>query len=226
MQKIAVIPARGGSKRIYQKNIKPLFGVPIIVRTLRTIIKSKCFDQVIVSTDSQEIQNQICGFKECSIYRRSSDLSDDYTGTQIVVKDVCENWDIDNEDLVCCIYPTAVLLSVSILKASFLKHTSSSCKFTFAAKEYVHPFERSFFCENQKVVLPSNIQTSARTQDFKKRYHDTGYFYWGKSKYWKSMQPIIHDGNQAYILKQNEAWDIDTQDDWDLLEALWVSSND
>lgn len=218
---VAILPARGGSKRIPKKNIKNFHGIPIICRTLETIINSSCFDRVIVSTDCREIIKTVSQIPTCEIHRRTPELSDDATGTQQVIKNACDEMSLNDSDLICCIYPTAVFLTEKMVTDSLQEHIHANCRFTFAVKEYFHPIQRAFSCENKIIKLPQSVQENTRTQDLQKRFHDVGYFYWGKCEFWKNSCPVIADGNQAFILKKNEVWDIDDFEDWNLAEIIW-----
>ena len=187
------------------------------------IIDTNCFDQIIISTDSDEVKRHVLKIRGCEIHNRASFLSDDYTGTQAVLKNACEEMAFNDNDLICCIYPTAIFLTAEILSDSLRKHIAANCPFTFAVKEYAHPINRSFSCVNQRVNIRDRTAVLNRTQDLKKQFHDAGYFYWGCCKYWKEMYPIIYNGNQTYILKKNQAIDIDDQDDWDFAESMWTA---
>ena len=172
---VAIIPARSGSKRIKNKNIKLFFGKPIITYVIKLLIKSKIFDKIIVSTDSNKIA-KICAKSGAKILFRPKSLAGDYISTKDVVKHAIL-WMTKNfskPSRVCCIYPTAVLLKLSDLKKSFIKFKSNKYNYLFSATKYPHPIQRSFYIDRDKIKMDNKKNFYKRTQDLKDYYYDIG----------------------------------------------------
>ena len=218
---IAIIPARGGSKRIPLKNIKDFLGEPIIQRVLKEIHSSDIFDQIIVSTDDEVIRQVVENMKFVDIHNRPSSLSDDFTGTQAVIQSVCNELNLGDQDNICCIYPTAALIKAETLHESLLNFTNSDADFLFSAKRFEHPVQRGF-CINDKSKLTFVEEThiSKRTQDLTEMYFDAGYFYWGSGIAWKEARSIISPANEVHIYGALESYDIDERADWAIVEKL------
>ncbi|WP_462157642.1 pseudaminic acid cytidylyltransferase [Pseudoalteromonas sp. GB56] len=216
--KLAIIPARGGSKRILHKNIKPFCGTPIICYAIKTALHSGLFDKVIVSTDDPAIAEQArtCG-AEVPFFR-PDDLSGDHTPTRAVIQhglDFYENQGVQ-VDYVCCIYPTSPFLSADILKESFnnlsATETKNAC---FSATEFHYSPFRGFLYENNGPELVFPEHQKSRSQDLKPVYHDAGQFYWYKTEVDKTINPVINSSNaMIHALPNYLVHDIDTPDDW------------
>jgi len=218
---IAIIPARGGSKRILKKNIKLFLGEPIINRVLRQVILSNIFDQVIVSTDDISIMQVVSDSHNIDIHSRSSDLSDDHTGTQAVIQNVCYEMNLNDYDNICCIYPTAALLRAKTLVETLSKFNKSNSDFLFSVKRFEHPIQRGF-CINDvnKIISNESARTFERTQDINEVYFDAGYFYWGSGRVWKAQKSIINHSNEVFVYGPLDSWDIDDIEDWTVAEKL------
>lgn len=219
----AIIPARSGSKRIPMKNIRPIAGIPALCHAIRILKSSDLFDQIVVSTDYPLIQS--IANKEGAItpFIRPQNLSDDFATTKSVITHAIDQLMLDLDESICCFYPTSVLTRPTHLiesKSLSLKNLSS---FVFSAKHYPHPIERAIRLNEFDIFVEMLAMDSAerRTQDFENRVHDAGQFYWGTARAWKSDRPILDVGSQAYLLGQTEAVDVDTLEDWNLLEALF-----
>lgn len=218
---IAIVPARGGSKRIPLKNIKDFLGEPIIQRVLKEIQSANIFDQIIVSTDDQAIRQVVESMKFVDIHNRSSSLSDDFTGTQAVIQSVCNELNLEDQDNICCIYPTAALIKAETLRESLINFTNSNSDFLFSAKRFEHPVQRGFCINNKKkLAVVEETHISKRTQDFTEMYFDAGYFYWGSGIAWKEARSIISPSNDVHIYGALESYDIDEGEDWAIVETL------
>jgi pseudaminic acid cytidylyltransferase len=221
---IAVIPARGGSKRIPRKNIKTFCGKPMISRAIDAAKQSGLFDHVIVSTDDEEIAliARSCG--ATTPFLRPPELSDDMTPTVPVVAHAvqeCINlgW---YADYVCCIYPCVPFLVKDDLVKS-LDIIKTGVQFVYPVAEYAHPIQRAMRqLANGKMEFLSPQFELTRTQDLAKSYHDAGQFYWGKASSWLEQKKMHTDGLGMPIPNWRVV-DIDSVEDWKRAELIFNS---
>ena len=220
---IAIIPARGGSKRIPRKNIKDFCGKPMIAWAIDTAIKSSLFDHIIVSTDDEEIASIAMVHGAEAPFLRPLELSDDMTPTVPVVAHAvqeCINlgW---NVDYVCCIYPCVPFLVVDDLKKSFDILNDGNVNFIYPVAEYAHPIQRAMRqLKNAEMEFFSPQFELTRTQDLEKSYHDVGQFYWGMASSWLSHKKMHTDGLGMRIPNWRVI-DIDNFDDWKRAELIF-----
>lgn len=219
---VAIIPARGGSKRIPKKNIKNFFGKPMIGYSIEAARDSNLFSDIIVSTDSEEIAKVAKRFGAKVPFMRPDELSDDFTGTGAVVRHALEFLTSSGKkyDFCCTIYATAPFLQANALKQSFEKLKNSTAKYCFSATSFSYPFWRSFSIdENErcKMFFPEHFKS--RSQDLEEAYHDAGQFYWDKLNM-HSTKLIFESDSIPFILPRYMAQDIDTQEDWDMAELM------
>lgn len=223
MSTVAIIPARGGSKRIPRKNIKEFCGKPMIAWSIDAARKSGCFDRIIVSTDDAEIAQVAREFGAEIPFMRPSSLSDDYTGTIPVIRHAVE-WLSDNGSPVseaCCIYATAPFVSPEDLKRGQQMLHSEACSYAFSVTSYAFPIQRAIRITSEgKVAMfnPEHFQT--RSQDLEEAWHDAGQFYWGTAQAWKEEQLIFSGDAVAVKLPRHRVQDIDTPEDW--VRAEWL----
>jgi len=221
--KIAVIPARGGSKRIPRKNVKEFCGRPMIEWAISVALESKLFDHIIVSTDDKEIGEiaRSCGAKTPFI--RPNELADDLTPTVPVVAHalkLCLDIGL-SADYACCIYPCVPFLSPDDLKVAFEQIQKEGANFIYPVSEYVHPIQRAMrqlSTGQMQFINPEN--ELLRTQDFEKVYHDCGQFYWGLTSAW-IQQKKMHTDGLGLVLPSWRFVDIDTVDDWNRAEDIY-----
>lgn len=213
---VAIIPARGGSKRIPKKNIKQFLGKPIIAYSIETALASCCIDRVIVSTDDKEIADIAKSFGAEIPFVRPSELSDDHAGTIPVIKHAIEYIQQDNEiKYVCCIYATAPFLTADSIQKGFEALQEYDCDYAFSVTEYSFPIQRAIEIDgNGRAKMFQPEHRSTRSQDLPTAYHDAGQFYWGKSLSFTAEKPIMSDGSIPIILPRVLTQDIDTQEDW------------
>ncbi len=212
---LAILPARGGSKRIKKKNIKIFNGHPMIYWTLKILKNSNLFDKIIVSTEDKKIKNLSLKFGADIIIERPKKLSDDYTGTQEVISHSIKY--LENQklkfDYVCCVYPCSPFLQVNDLKkAAKIAYTND--KFVFPVSEYSHPIQRAMHKSKNKdlhFINKKNVQM--RTQDLKKTFHDAGQFYFAKKKTWISSKKM-HSYSKGIVIPNWRTVDIDNTNDW------------
>ena len=211
----AIIPARGGSKRIKKKNIKIFNKKPMIYWPLKLLKTSKIFDKIVVSTDDKNIKNISLKFGADIVIDRPKELSDDITGTQAVIKHSIKNLE-DKKfkiDYVCCVYPCTPFLQIADLKkAANLAYKYN--QFVFPILEYSHPIQRAMNLKKKNDLSFLNKRNeNVRTQDLKKTYHDAGQFYFGNKKTWISSKKM-HSYSKGIVLPGWRVVDIDNNDDW------------
>ncbi|SFR45044.1 N-acylneuraminate cytidylyltransferase [Pseudidiomarina maritima] len=226
--KIAVIPARGGSKRIPRKNIKEFCGKPMIARSIEAAYESGCFDKVIVSTDDQEIAEVAKDYGAEIPFLRPRELSDDYTGTMPVIAHAIEWFEAQNEnvDLACCIYATAPFVSADDIKTGLNVMESESLDFAFTVTSYAFPIQRAIkISSTNRVEMFHPELFNVRSQDLEEAWHDAGQFYWGTSLAWKENKPIFGTSSAPIVLPRHRVQDIDTPEDWTRAELLFKIMN-
>ena len=224
MKTIAVIPARGGSKRIPRKNIRDFCGKPILAYSIQAAKESGLFDRIIVSTDSDEIARVALEYGAEVPFIRPSELSDDYTGTNAVVKH-CIKWLLDageSIDTVCCIYATAPFLQPHYLKKGFDILKNHRCAYAFSVTSFPFPIQRSVRIRPDgrvEPIFPEHVPK--RSQDLEEAYHDAGQFYWGSPDSFLEDIPIFSSGSMSVVLPRYLVQDIDTDEDWQQAEAMY-----
>ena len=220
---VAIIPARGGSKRIPRKNIKDFFGKPLIAYSIEVALKSKLFDKVIVSTDDEEIAKIAVEYGAVVPFLRPKELSDDFTGTGAVVNHALEYLKEQGEvhDFVCTIYATAPFLDEKYLIEGFEKLKNSNAKNAFSCTSMPFPIQRTFkITQNERCEMfwPENFHT--RSQDLEEAYQDAGQFYWTNLNI-KSNEIIFGKDSILIILPRFLVQDIDTLEDWKRAEIMY-----
>jgi N-acylneuraminate cytidylyltransferase len=224
---IAIIPARGGSKRIPHKNIKDFCGKPIIAWSIEAAQNSKLFDRIIVSSDDPDII-QVAQAAGAEVpFLRPPELSDDHTPTIPVIRHAIE-WVQENGStpiFVCCLYPTAPFVTLSALTKSFTAlKTSAETDFVISATEYPFPIERSLrILPNGQLRMNHPEHAMTRSQDLPSNYHDAGQFYWGRASSYLKENSFFTNNSKLHILKTSEVQDIDTPDDWERAELMFHS---
>ena len=207
---LAVIPARGGSKRIPNKNIKNFHGKPIVAYSIEAACNSGCFDEVMVSTDSKEIADIAKSFGAKVPFLRSEKNSDDFASTASVLIEVLDNYAKNNTffDNLCCLYPTAPFVTAKKLKSSFdifnkadVTSLVSICKFSF-------PVQRGMFLRDGKLEFCHPEFALTRSQDLPPVYHDAGQFYWCKVKDFFFFFVLINKNSVVYEFEEFEFLDI------------------
>jgi len=220
---IAIIPARKNSKRIKNKNIKFFFGKPVISYAIKCAEKSKLFDRIIVSTDSEKIAKIAQKFGAEVPFLRPKKISLDKANTIDVIKHTL-NWLSEksiNPDYVCCIYPVTPLLTIYDLKKAYFIIKKNNYDFVISSAKYDHPLERSFEIKKNKIKLFDSKKVNSRTQKLKIFDHDAGQFYWGKKKSWIKNKNILTEKCFAYRLPKSRAQDVDNIEDWKFVEKIF-----
>lgn len=218
--KIAIIPARGGSKRIPRKNIKPFLGKPIIAYTIETAIKSQLFDEVMVSTDDEEIALIARSYGAKVPVLRSKDTSTDFATTFEVIQEVLSNYDSTFE-YACCIYPCNPFLTEQCLINAFELLVNDHKNAVFPIIAYSHPIQRAFQVKENSVVFTHPEFALTRTQDLPQRYYDAGQFYFFRVAPILASKQLIDTNSGGIIISEMEAQDIDNETDWKLAELKY-----
>lgn len=218
---IAIIPARGGSKRIPHKNIKEFCGKPLIAYSIEVAQKSKLFDKIIVSTDNEEIAKIAKKYGAEVPFLRPSDLSDDFTGTTPVVSHAIQKLNIKNLEAVCCIYATAPLLKEKYLQDGYKKLINSKLNYVFSATTFAFPIQRAIKLNANAVEMLYPEYASTRSQDLEDAYHDAGQFYWGKPDTWLEQKGVFCENSSIIQLPRHLVQDIDTLEDWERAELMY-----
>ena len=223
---LAVIPARGGSKRIPRKNIKMFHGQPMIAWSIQAAIESGCFDEVWVSTDDEEIAEvaQVYGAKVP--FLRPAHLSDDFATTADVMSHAVEEFGKINHalpDYICCLYATAPFVTKADLVQGLEKiKNNSNLNYVFSATTYPFPIQRAIkLNEHDTVEMFSPQYFNVRSQDLEEAWHDAGQFYWGTAEAWLNKVMIFASQSSVVELPRFRVQDIDTQEDWDRAEWLF-----
>ncbi|MDI4652864.1 MULTISPECIES: pseudaminic acid cytidylyltransferase [Pseudoalteromonas] len=223
MKSIAIIPARGGSKRIPRKNIKEFYGKPMIAYSIEAAKASGCFERIIVSTDDQEIADVARQYGAEVPFLRPDNISDDHATTMDVLQHAiswCKNanWQFDN---ICCIYATAPFIQVEDLQKGRNYLTNKDVMYAFSATSFPFPIQRAFYLNQQSQVemfQPEHLNT--RSQDLPEAFHDAGQFYWCKVEAIEKEMPFFSTHSRPVILPRKRVQDIDTPEDWELAELL------
>ena len=224
MKNLAVIPARGGSKRIPRKNIKLFKNKPMIAWSIEAAFNSSCFDEVLVSTDDEEIARIAKDYGANVPFVRPKELSDDYATTQEVIEHSIK-WLLKKNiffDNVCCIYATAPLVQVKDLKdALLILEKSIDDIYVFVATSYPFSIFRSIFIDEKgysSMLYPENFYQ--RSQDLKEAYHDAGQFYWSRIRDY-AKESMFGQSSIPIILPSYLVQDIDSEDDWVRAEIMY-----
>lgn len=226
---LAVIPARGGSKRIPRKNIKHFCGKPIIAWSIEAALKSKCFDKVIVSTDDAEIAEVSRQWGAEVPFMRPAELSDDYVGIAAVIRHAIE-WYIEHITIfeyVCCIFATAPFVEAKYLRNGLEILKKNNADSALAVTSFPFPIQRAVRITKDgflEMFQPEHYLT--RSQDLEKAYHDCGQFSWGRPDAWRDNVGRFPKKVIPLILPRHRVQDIDTPEDWRRAELLFKLLNE
>ena len=221
---VAIIQARGGSKRIPRKNIKDFCGKPMIAWSIEAARQSGCFSQVLVSTDDTEIADVARRFGAVVPFMRPAALSDDHTGTIPVVRHAA-SWLIEQgqqPERVCCIYATAPFITPADLRRGLGILADTGSDYAFSVTSYPFPIQRAIRIVPQgRVAMFNPEQFNARSQDLEEAFHDAGQFYWGRTSAWLAEKMIFSPDAAAVLLPRHQVQDIDTMEDWQRAELMF-----
>jgi N-acylneuraminate cytidylyltransferase len=229
MKNIAIIPARGGSKRIPRKNIREFCGSPIIKYSIEAAISSKCFDEIIVSTDDEEISQIAKKYGAKVPFLRSKKNSDDYSGTQDVLLEVISKYQElgKNYDYLCCIYPTAPFVTAKkLISAMQALKTNKYYDCVLPVVKYSYPIQRSLKIDDGKLIMNWPENYSKRSQDLESTYHDAGQFYLTKTSNFLENKSLFTKKTLPIIISETEVQDIDNEEDWKIAEIKYRILNE
>ncbi|PAF42840.1 pseudaminic acid cytidylyltransferase [Helicobacter sp. 11S02596-1] len=222
MKKIAIIPARGGSKRIPKKNIRLFCDQPILAYSIQNALACKVFDSVIVSTDDEEIAQTARDYGAQTPFMRPALLASDTTPTLPVIAHALQEINASNDDLACCIYPTAPLLETEYIILGLQKLLGNPEKlYAFSCVCFDFTPWRGFLIDNENISMLFPEHSSTRSQDLAEVYHDAGAFYWGKAGAFLEQKSIFASHSLGIVLPRMSVQDIDTPDDWEIAEIKY-----
>ena len=223
MRSVAIITARGGSKRIPDKNIRDFRGKPIICYSIDAAVQSGLFDEVMVSTDSENIAAIALASGAKVPFLRSEKNSDDHSTTADVLVEVLDRYRANNIvfDYGCCIYPTAPFVTPVLLNAAHKVLVEDAFEVVFPVVEFSYPIYRALERVGDKVKLKWPENEKARSQDLPKAFHDAGQFYWFKCATVLRTKSLFTEYTGSIIVDEMQVQDIDTEKDWQLAELKY-----
>lgn len=215
MRNLAIIPARGGSKRIPRKNIRPFLGKPIIAYSIEAAQQSGLFDEIMVSTDDEEIIEVANEYGASIPFKRSAENADDYATLADVVDEVVESYKSENKafNYGCCILPTAPLIKGENLRGALKVLVEEDFDSVRPVVPFSYPIQRALRLNNGRIEMFNPENQNVRSQDLEPAYHDAGQFYW--FRFDKGMRSVKKG---AIVLTNKEVQDIDDKEDWKLAE--------
>lgn len=223
MKRVAIIPARGGSKRIPRKNIKAFWGKPIIAYSIEAALSTGLFEEVMVSTDDAEIAEVAVACGASVPFFRSKATSDDYATTAAVLTEVLQAYKAAGKtfDYGCCLYPTAPLLKPSSITEAYKLLTRNHYDSVFPVLRYSYAIWRSLKLEEGKVMMNWPEHLGSRSQDLPAAFHDAGQFYWFNVRSFEDKPVLFTAHSGAIELNELEVQDIDSITDWKLAEMKY-----
>lgn len=223
MKKIAIITARGGSKRIPRKNIRPFLGKPIMAYSIEAALGSGIFDEVMVSTEDEEIA-EIAGQYGAKVpFFRSEKTAGDYAGTNDVLLEVLEEYEKRGEhfELGCCIYPTAPFVTAEKLRSAMEKLTAGDADTLIPVVEFSYPPKRAMVIRDGLLQFGDLRYIDSRSQDLEKEYHDVGQFYCFRTEAFRRNGKLMLGKILPYVVSETEVQDIDNEADWQIAEIKY-----
>jgi N-acylneuraminate cytidylyltransferase len=223
MSCVAIITARGGSKRIPGKNIKSFHGRPIIAYSIEAAIASKIFDEVMVSTDDDQIAEAAKSFGAIVPFKRTAKTSDDHSTTAEVLTEVILEYKQrkKNFEFACCIYPTAPFVTSEKLANAFEKLKTSGADCVLPVTKFSFPIWRSFKMNDDKVHYNWPEFALKRSQDLPPSYHDCGQFYFFNTERFLQTNQLVTDNTIGFEVPESEVQDIDNEEDWKIAEIKY-----
>lgn len=227
MSNIAIIPARGGSKRIPRKNIKDFCGESIIAYSIKAALDSRLFDEVMVSTDDEEIARISALYGAGVPFFRSVTNSNDYATTASVLSEVLDNYAALNKHFryACCLYPTAPFITAGKLREAYQLLVDNNFDTVLPVQPFSFPIQRAFYKEKDTVRWVDPQHALTRSQDLPKTFHDAGQFYFFNVDTFLATKQLITANSGAIEVNELEAQDIDNETDWKLAEMKFRLMN-
>lgn len=217
---LALIPARGGSKRIQRKNIRDFCGKPIISYSIAAAKESELFDKIMVSTDDLEIAAISSQMGAEIPFLRSKENSNDDAGLREVLEEVLNSYSKENLyfEYVCMILATAPFIRSKWLKEALALLKSTKCNSVIPVVQFSYPIQRALVMENQRIKMIHPENYAVRSQDLQKTYHDAGLFYWFDTRGIGGQESNILESSVGFQVSESEVQDIDTEEDWKIAE--------
>jgi pseudaminic acid cytidylyltransferase len=229
---VAIIPARGGSKRVPRKNVSDFCGKPMIAWSIEAALASDCFDRVVVSTDDDEISAVARSLGAELPFVRPAALSDDHAGILPVMAHAVRWLQRRNRvtgrrfDRACCIFATAPFMQPEDLRTGLSVLEAQYVDYAFTVTSYAYPIQRAVrLTARGRIEMMQPDGFDARSQDFEEAYHDAGQFYWGTADAWLEQRPLFGGGAAPVILPRHRVHDIDTPEDWTRAELIFKALN-
>lgn len=224
MKRLAIIPARGGSKRIPQKNIRPFCGKPMISYSIEAALNSGCFEEVMVSTDSEQIEEISRQYGASVPFRRSGENAGDTATISDVLKEVLTAYSGQGRSVeeACCLFPTAPFVTADKLRNAFaLLESSTDIDTVMPVVRYSYPPQRGFITRDEKLVMCYPKYRRTRSQDLEPVYHDAGQFFCFRTDVFLKTGDILTTRMAPLIVSELEVQDIDDETDWRLAEIKY-----
>ena len=220
MSTIAIIPARGGSKRIPRKNIRPFVGKPIIAYSIETALQSGLFVEVMVSTDDAEIADVARQYGASVPFLRSAETADDFATTAEVLHEVLTLYQQQEQtfEYACCLYPTAPFVTPDLLQRAFSTLMVNQFDTVYPVQPFSFPVQRAVRLVDGRVQWRHPEHALTRSQDLEPTYHDAGQFYFFNVTMFQSNHRLITDNSGGLVISEMAAHDIDTEEDWQVAE--------
>lgn len=221
---IAVIPARGGSKRIPRKNIRPFIGVPLMARTIARLQAAACFDRIVVSTDDDEIAAVAHAAGAETPFRRDASLAGDHASTVPVIRDAIQQLEHlgSRPATVVAVYPAAVFITTADLQQALALLQQPQTDYVVPVTSFPYPIQRALrWRDDGSTELFQPEHYESRSQDLEPAYHDAGQFYVGTREAWLEERALFTSRTQLLRIPRARVQDIDTQEDWERAEALF-----
>ena len=219
MRKVAIIPARKGSKRVRGKNTRPLFGIPLFERTVTNLLNSNAFDEIYVSTNDEKVHEISEKYGIRHDFNREERLCDDYTTTKSVIEDAIFKYKLnETSDLACVVYPTSIFFDTEIIGLSIQSAIDlKPYEVLQSVVEYSHPIQRSFSINSDGYLIYNFPEfMNSRTQDISKSFFDAGQFYWASVKTW--IASLDTWSRIPFLIQDSDCQDLDSEKDWEITE--------
>jgi len=223
--RLAIVAARGGSKRIPRKNIRPFLGKPIMAYSIAAALDSGCFDEVMTSTDDEEIAEIARQYGSTVPFMRSAATSDDHATTAAVISEVLHEYAARDRavNVACCLYSTAPFVSAAtLLAAQTLLESDARFSGVIPVTRFSYPIQRALRLRDQCVELFQPEHLLSRSQDLEPAYHDAGQFYWIRAARFFAEPSLMTSTTAALVLPESEVQDIDTEEDWRIAETKFA----
>lgn len=223
MKRLAIITARGGSKRIPRKNIKPFLGKPILAYSIEAAVACRLFDEVMVSTEDEEIAEIAKQYGAKVPFYRSEKTAGDFATTNDVLLEVIEEYEKRGQffDVACCIYPTAPFVTAEKIKDAMGQLEASDADTLIPVVQFSYPPQRAMVIRNGQLEFKYLEYIDSRSQDLEKEYHDVGQFYCFKVPAYKENKKLMLGSILPYVVDEMEVQDIDNESDWKIAEIKY-----